>query len=276
LRIAWTARTRTRNDLEAIAEEAPRLLAPEVNELGLGEGDLQTGTLVDLGVAEVWTGRLDAAQQHFERAVDDARQIGRPRLELVALAHWSLAGVLRSEMITEDQARHAIELAQKHGWDDDVAVAAAYIATGGAALYRGRLPEAERWLERAESALRREAYPAPALALYALRGVIELARGRPDRAMVHYREVERRQEPLVTPHLLELRTQVSRLRTFILLGQTDQVERAVAEMDEDVRGTPEARIVLAELRLAQGLAGGRDGRGCANRRWFHTTNHSYL
>jgi LuxR family maltose regulon positive regulatory protein len=44
---------------------------------------------------------------------------------------------------------------------------------------------------------------------------------------------------------------VARLRVSIRLGETDQVEQSLDEMDHDLRATPEMRVILAELRLAQ-------------------------
>jgi LuxR family maltose regulon positive regulatory protein len=43
----------------------------------------------------------------------------------------------------------------------------------------------------------------------------------------------------------------ARLRGLIRLGETDRVEQSFGEMDRDLRATPEMRVILAELRLAQ-------------------------
>ena len=53
------------------------------------------------------------------------------------------------------------------------------------------------------------------------------------------------------PHAWTLRMRVARLRALIRLGETDRVEQSLDEMDDDLHATPEMRVILAELRLAQ-------------------------
>ena len=78
---------RARNDLRAVAEEAQRLLAStEATEFGLGE-EVRTSVLTDLGIAEMWAGRLEDAERHLEQGLEEARRISRPMLELQALAN---------------------------------------------------------------------------------------------------------------------------------------------------------------------------------------------
>ncbi len=83
---------RQRGDLAVVAEEAQRLLAPagaaDPVRLGLG-GDLPALALIDLGIAELWTGRFDEADRHLEQGVALAHRIGRPYLEVTGLAHWA-------------------------------------------------------------------------------------------------------------------------------------------------------------------------------------------
>ena len=246
---------RVRIDLKAVGEAAQRLLAytdtTQTVEPRLREGDLLTMTLIELGMADVWAGRLEEGELHLDRALVEARRVGRPRLELLALAHRPVADIFRARAMGEEQAREAIELARKRGLEEDVAVAVAYIALGAAVLYHGRLQEAERWLELGENVLSRELQPAPALMLYTCRVAVELTRGRPVQAMTHIRAVERMEMPLVMPHAWTVRTRGGELRTLIRLGETDRVERSFDEMDDDVRALPEMRVILAELRLAQ-------------------------
>src|SRR5262249_32545831 len=62
---------RARNDAEAVADEAERLLAcaegSESIEFGPGEG-LRTCVLTSLAVAELWAGRLEHAERDLARA----------------------------------------------------------------------------------------------------------------------------------------------------------------------------------------------------------------
>ena len=174
---------RARNDLRAVAEEAQRLLAStEATEFGLGE-DVRTSVLTDLGIAETWAGRLEDAERHLAQGLEEARRISKPMLELQALANWALLSSFHHSLATAEQrATQAIGLARKHGWEETApAAATAYVVLVHATVWRGRLREAESWLDLAERVLERDTQPTPALMLYATRAWVEGARSRPHR-----------------------------------------------------------------------------------------------
>jgi LuxR family maltose regulon positive regulatory protein len=252
---------RMRVDLHAAGEAAEQLrahkdTAPTVAP-GLSEGDLLAMTLTEIGIAAIWAGRFEEGERHLDLALVEARRIGRPRLELLALAHRSIAGIFRLQRTTgEEAARDAIELAQKYGLEEDPAVAVAYIVIAAAHMWRGRVEEAEHWLELGESGLAQEANPPAGLLLHACRQVLALIRSRPAQAMTYLRAAEQMERSFVMPHAWTLRMRVARLRALIRLGETDRVEQSLDEMDDDLRATPEMRVILAELRIAQDDASG--------------------
>ena len=243
-----------RSDLPVAVEEARRLLDPAVTlaaaEMGLGE-ELRAIALLRLGTTEFWTGRFEEAERHLERARDLARQIGRPYLEFASLVHWARIELVRSFALVVEPSTRAIELARRHGWMDDPLAGDAYLALGAALVWRGRLAEAEPWLQRAERAVREEAEPAAALGLHYIRAQFELARGRDDEALAALRAAERLAERLVAPHPLAGQLRASLLRTLVRVGATEQAERTLTELDEKARDTGEMRAALAALRLAQ-------------------------
>ena len=252
LGIQRLALARARNDLRAVAEEAQRLLAStEATEFALGE-EVRTSVLTDLGIAEMWAGRLEDAERHLEQGLEEARRITRPMLELQALANWALLSSFHHSLATAEQcAAQAIELAREHGWEETApAAATAYVVLGRAMVWRGRLREAEPWLDLAERVLERDTQPSPALMLYATRGLLAFARGRHAEAAAAYRDAERMEGLLVMPHMFTTRAQALKLETLVRVGETEQVERALAEMDGEVRETNQMRVVLAALRLA--------------------------
>jgi LuxR family maltose regulon positive regulatory protein len=242
------------SDLPAAIEEARRLVEPAATlaaaEMGLGD-ELRALALLRLGSTEFWTGRFEEALRHLEHARTLAQQIGRPYLEFASLVHWARAELGRSFSSVLEPGRQAIELARQHGWTDDPLVGDAYLALGAALAWRGRLEEAEPWVERAERAMRQEAEPAAALALHYIRAQVELARGRDKAALTALRAAARQAERLVAPPPLAAQLRASRLRTLIRTGATQQVERALAELDDKERETGEMRTVVAALRLAQ-------------------------
>jgi LuxR family maltose regulon positive regulatory protein len=255
------ALARARNDLDAVGEQAQRLLAwadgPGAIEPAVGDEGLLTMALIDLGAAELWAGQLQEAERHLEEALEEARRIGQPLLELQALAHMALLGLVWSHAIAERRAREADELARAHGWEETAsAVAAAYVALGTATLWRGQLAEAEGWLDRAELVLRRFAQPTTEMMLHVTRAILELARGRLTAAMTACRAAEVIERGLATRHIVATRAQARTLEILVQLGDTELVQRALDEMDEDVRASGEMQVVLATLRLAQDDPGG--------------------
>jgi LuxR family transcriptional regulator, maltose regulon positive regulatory protein len=241
---------RIRVDLDAV-ETAVQQLKAHADRGAWVEGDLRAMALTEVGIAALWAGRMEEGERHLDKALVVARKIGRPRLELVALAHRSIAGIFRVQRSGEEEALEAIGFARKHGLEDDTAVAVAYVVLGAAHMWRGRVEEAEHWLDLGERGLAQEANFAPGQVTYGCRQVLALIRGQPAEALAHLRAAEELQVPLVMPHAWTQRMRVARLRALIRLGETDQVQQSIDEMDHDLRATPEMRVILAELRLAQ-------------------------
>jgi LuxR family maltose regulon positive regulatory protein len=250
------ALARARNDLDAVGEAAQQLLSlaesPQALEPGIGDESLRATALIELGAAEMWSGQLEAAERHLEQGLEEARRIGQRWLELQALSHSALLSIIRDDAIGEQRAREAIDLARAHGWEESASVAAtAYVALGSATLWRGQLADADAWLQRAELVLGRFAQPTTAMMLYALRALLEFARGRHADAMTAMRAVERIERGLATRHIVATRAQAVKLEMLLGVGQTNLVQRALDEMDDDLRATGEMRVVQAKLRLAQ-------------------------
>jgi LuxR family maltose regulon positive regulatory protein len=243
-----------RSDLPAAFEEARRLVEPAATlaaaEMGLGE-ELRAMALLQVGTTEFWTGRFEEAERHLEHARTLAQQIGRPYLEFASLVHWARAEMARSFALVLEPSRQAIELARQHGWTDDPLTGNAYLSLGAALVWRGRLEEAEPWIQRAQRAVREEAEPAAALGLHYVRGQFELARGREKDALAALRTAERQAERLVASHPLAAQLRASLLRTLIRTGATQQAERALAELGQKERETGEMRTAMAALLLAQ-------------------------
>jgi LuxR family transcriptional regulator, maltose regulon positive regulatory protein len=123
---------------------------------------------------------------------------------------------------------------------------------GAALVWRGRLDEAEPWIQRAERASRAEAEPAAALALRYVRAHFELASGRAEDALTAFRAAERQAARLVGPHPLATQVRSALLQTLVRTGAAECAEQTLAELDDKERETGEMRAALATLRLAQG------------------------
>ena len=243
-----------RGDLPAVVEQAHRLLAPaegpDVAQLGLGD-DLRALALLEFGVAEVWTGRFEAAERHLEQALAIAQRIERPFLELGALAHLAQIAIFDSVPRGAQRSKEAIELAQRHGWADDPVAGVAYAIHGIALVVQGRLAEAESWLQHAERTRLPWVSPAGGLMLYVMRGLLEAASGDDAEALKAFRSAERLGELLVQPHVLAARIPGHLVRTLVRLGELERAEEVLAQINDAERALPEMRIASAALRLAR-------------------------
>jgi LuxR family transcriptional regulator, maltose regulon positive regulatory protein len=249
---------RQSGDITAAVEEAQRLLAPAVSaesvRPALGR-DLRALALVNLGIAELWTSRFDQADRHLDDGVALAREIGRPYLEVTGLAFSAQLTSWRSFPLGAERGLQAIELAARHGWSDEPVTGVASLAVGVAMVAQGRLEDAERALEQAERTIRTEAEPAAGMRLRYGRGMLEFVSGRHQAALRAYQTAQRLSESLRTPHTLAPRLRSHLLQTLTRVGETRQVEQALADMNTRDRERGEIRIAEASLRLAQGDPG---------------------
>jgi LuxR family transcriptional regulator, maltose regulon positive regulatory protein len=231
-------------------EQAQRLLAaaeaPEAARLGLGD-ELRALSLVEIGDSETWAGRLDQAESHLEQGVALARRIGRPYLEFMGLVYQAEIELNRWFPRAAERSRRAIDLAERHGWTDDLFAGFASMTLGAALAWQGWLEQAEAWVRRAERIFRAEANPAAAMGCHYVRGQLELGRGRAADALAAFRAAER----LAGPHPLARPLRAWLVHTLVRLGETEDAERVLAGLGEHDRDRGEMRIAAAGLRLAQ-------------------------
>ncbi|MGH2835776.1 MAG: LuxR C-terminal-related transcriptional regulator, partial [Solirubrobacteraceae bacterium] len=248
---------RQRADLPAVAQEAKRLLAPtegaEPEDLGASE-ERRALALINLGIAEVWTGRLQDAEGHLDEGIALARRIEQPYLELTGLAHSAIALSFKTFSLAAERSTEAVQLAQRHGWSEApiTGVGVAYTALAGAMVAHARLEEADQCFARSLPALRPHAHPAAGLLLHHARGNLELARGRNAEALADYRAAERLGRRLASSHAGTTRIQGQLLHALVRLGETEQAEQAIAAMDAQEQQSGPVRTALAALRLAGG------------------------
>ncbi len=246
---------RQRGNLPAAAEQAHALLAAAGTTgqawSGLGD-DLRALALVNLGIAEVWTGRLDEADRHLEAGVELARQIERPFLEITGLAHWAQLASWRFFPSGEQRGRQAVELAARHGWTEEPVAGVAYLALGMAMVAQGRLAEGQQSLDHAERTLRAEVEPAAGMRLRYARGLLDLVSGRSEAALSAFGAAERLAGQLVTEHALARRLRSHTLQALVRLGRTERAEQTIAGLAAPERDSAEIRNAVAVLRLARG------------------------
>jgi len=245
----------SRGDLPAATTQARRLQvlaeAPELAELGLSGETVSAGALQVLGMTEVWASPFEEAQRDLERSAALARQIGLPYFEFGALAHLAVADMGQSFARAAEHARQAIDLAERHGWTDERAYAVAYAVLADMLAWQGRPEEAEPWIQRAERNMTAETEPATILAVLCVRGRLELASGRDDDALAAFEAAGRLAGHLSAPHLLVTQMRAWLLCALVRLGDTGRAGQALAGLSDHDRDSPETRIGVAALRLAE-------------------------
>ena len=151
--------------------------------------DLRAAALLNLGIAELWSLRLDAARRDLEQALALARRIGRPYLEIGCLGHLGIAAPLSREPLPVglELAEEGISIAEAHGWGADPVAAAALAVSGLALVWLGRFAEAEERLDRAQHALRPDGEPGTELIVHLARGLLRFTEGRFEEALAAFR-----------------------------------------------------------------------------------------
>ena len=205
--------------------------------------------LVSLGITEFWAARFEEAERHLDEGVTLAHRIGRPFLEFSGLVYQAGIELFRSFTRAAERSRQAIELAERQGWTDDPVACYAYSILADVPAWQGRPEEAEAWWRRVERTIRPEAEPVAALAVYHVRGRVELARGRDTDALAAFRAAERLAGHLAAQHPLARATRAWLVHALVRLGETGPAEQVLAGQGEPDRG--EMRIAAAALRLAQ-------------------------
>ena len=220
-------------------------------------GDLRAKALRSLGACEQSSFELDAARGHLEEALELARRIGRPWLEIGCLAHLAslapLSGLPASVplRLTQD----AVAIAEDNGWQEQPVTAAALAVGGGVLTWLGRFAEAEHWLDRADRAHGPQgapgADPTTELAIHHVRGLLRLGQGRLGQALEAFRTAERIQTLLPAEHLLAIETRGRLLETQVRMGEGDAAASTLDELGEPARDWAELRVAAAAIALAQ-------------------------
>ena len=214
--------------------------------------DVRTLMLMNLGIAEVWSGRDADGARHLEDARALAERAGRPYLQVSCQAYWAQAVIWRSFTRMGEACREAVALAERHGWGDDPVIGPALVGWATSLMQAGRLEEAEDVLARADRTVRADLEPAVGFLLHLTHGGVHLARGRAAAAAESFRDAERTQLLLVTGSPLGLQLRCSTLHARLDLGQGAAVRDTLAGLGEPERDRPEMREVRARLALASG------------------------
>jgi LuxR family transcriptional regulator, maltose regulon positive regulatory protein len=249
---------RRRGDLGTAIEAAQSVAAalqaqPASDRARLDER--RATALMNLGVTELWSSRLDDARPHLAQA--QARRARRPYLEITCLGHLGIAEPWsgRSFRVGLAFSEAAVRMAEEHGWTDDPVIAIG-LATGAMALlWLGRFDRADGWLERARCVLHPGHEPGTELILHDAQGLLHLAQGRLEEALVSFRAAERMQTLLAGKHAFAIRTRARLVQTQARIGELHAARAALASLGTEERDTALIHVATAVVNLAEGEPG---------------------
>jgi LuxR family transcriptional regulator, maltose regulon positive regulatory protein len=239
--------------IEAIAAARKLLARNEVLEGDHVEPGIRGMVLTQLGIVELWTGHLDAALGHLERAHAVAAEEGREWTMLASAAHLGLAGVFGGEIARAQRRAHeALAIAGRCGWTGSQPAAVAHEVLAAIHIQRNELDDAERHIELASPALT-ETRERPLRAVHALNRVFVLSdRGEHDAAL-DVLQATREQLgdwPLLGTVRDLLDAQEGLLRTAI--GEREAGRALLERAEREAASSLAVANALARLRLLEG------------------------
>lgn len=211
--------------------------------------------LTDLGSAQLWAGRFDAAQCTLATAVKEAEagpETALPRHE--CLSRLALIDFLHGwPGRAESHAREAVAEAERSGLPPDARTGIAQLVLAAVAIDRDDLEVARSHLDHAASStLPRDPLVSAGLAL--LRSRLLLAKGHPRAALRLLEEQQRSPAPVEPSPWVNDRTALTMAGAYLADGRP-QAAREVLEEEPGTPG-PECVVAAARARLATG-----DGQG---------------
>ncbi|MBV9048588.1 MAG: hypothetical protein JOY58_09990, partial [Solirubrobacterales bacterium] len=238
---------------EAMQSLGDALAAQPACEQGLSD-QLRAAALQNLGIAELWSSRLDDGRRHLEEALALSRQVGRPWLEIACLGHLGIAAPWTGLPVSAGlrRSQEAVKIAETNGWGEDPVIATG-LSTGAMALVSfGRFDEAEEWLERAQRVLLPNGEPGLELILHHARGLLRLGQRRFDEALAAFRAAERMQARLADEHPYAMLTRARRLQAEARMGRVAAALAGLADLPAEERETPSMRVTAAVIHIASG------------------------
>jgi LuxR family transcriptional regulator, maltose regulon positive regulatory protein len=208
-------------------------IADEPGEALAMDGELRGVALVNLGIVEMWSGRLADGERHLSEGAMLAQTIGRPYLEVACRAHLGFPSKHVSVATAAERGRQAVALAERHGLGDRPIIVPALGAVAGMAIWRGEFDEGERWLRRAWDAADPRVDPAASVLLHVATGMLQAGRGQHRSALDEFAAAARAESLLTGVHALAPRIVGWLAATQARLGLLDEARATLAEFSAD-------------------------------------------
>jgi LuxR family transcriptional regulator, maltose regulon positive regulatory protein len=220
------------------------------------DSDMRGVARMNLGVAEMWSGRMEPSERHLSQGAELARRAGRPFLELICLSHLSFASTASSFSSAQERASEAVRLAETHGWDRRATLLPALATLAFTHVSMGDLDEGERWLTRARSAAEQNVDPACGVLLHLAAGMLDAARGEQERALEALQLALECAAQVEGEHVLAPQLSAWLVCTYVRLDRRELAESTLEGLSSALRETGEVQVAAAYCLFSQGDAPG--------------------
>ena len=125
---------RRQGQLDRVVDQVAYLASPEAARLISGtafNAVLRTVALMNLGIVEMWSGRMADAERHLREGAALAHKIGQPYLEIICLSNLGFVLKVRSFAAARRHSEDTIALAERYGWANEPVIVPALEAVGG-------------------------------------------------------------------------------------------------------------------------------------------------
>jgi LuxR family transcriptional regulator, maltose regulon positive regulatory protein len=228
LRLALARRS---GQLTEVIEQVSLLdssVADESSGLIAMSSELRGVALMNLGIVEMWSGRLADAERRLAEGAELAQAIGRPYLEVACLAHRCFASKLVSVATARERGERAVALAERSGFEDRPIVAPALAALGAIAVWMGEFDEGQGWLSRAWKVAEPDVDPAAAVFLHVTTGMLHAGRRQHKSALEQFAAAAKTQALLTGVHALAPRIAGWLAATQARLGMLDEARTTLS------------------------------------------------
>lgn len=234
---------RRQGSLESVVEQ--------VNYLGTC-GVLRAMALMNLGIVEMWSGRLADADRHLRDGAELSESIEAPYLQVICLASLGFASKVHSFASAREHSERAFELARRYGWENETIVVPALLTLAGTPLWAGDFETSERWLQRAVNAMKPGTNPPEEMLLHIVIGMLHVGRNRLADALVEFEEAERMQSRMLGEHVLAAQATARVIAVKARLGLLDDARRSLAAAPPPRGASAEVRNAAAMVALESG------------------------
>jgi LuxR family transcriptional regulator, maltose regulon positive regulatory protein len=211
--------------------------------------ELRAVALLNLGIVETWSGRLDDADRHLSEGALLAQAIGRPYLEVGCRAHQGFPSQLVSVATAYQRSRETIRLAERHGLEKRPILVPALGTAGCMAIWMGEFDEGEAWLQRAWDFAEEQIDPAARVLLHVATGMLHAGRGQHRMALEQYTSAAQVQSLLTGSHALAPLIAGWLASAYARLGMPDAARETLAAfpLEADHKGAIANAYALIHL-----------------------------